>query len=63
MAIEKFFGQLRSQYANSELTARGYWNALARVMRKLSKDSSKQEVSRVAVEEPPLSATEIPGHA
>lgn len=50
--IEEFFGLLRSQFPDSEITFRGYFNASARIARATSKKSAKKAE---AVEEPPLS--------
>lgn len=51
--IEQYFGQLRSQYNDSDLTPRGYFNAAARVARKTAKKRVKEPND--LVEEEPLS--------
>lgn len=56
--IERHFGQLRSQFPSGEMTARSYWLALARIMRKRARQGSDSRGLRKPAEEPPLSAKE-----
>ena len=41
--IEHRFGQLRSQFAGGEMTARGYFSATARLMRQMGRASDRRE--------------------
>ena len=60
--IERFFGQLRGQCASSEMSARAYRNAGARLVRKLEKaKSAKHSRQRHPLVEAPLSTTETFG--
>ena len=57
--IEQWFGQLRSQYVDSDLTARGYFNAAARVARKTAKNQVRPP--QTPVEEEALTPQECLG--
>ena len=41
--IEHRFGQLRSQFAGGDMSARGFFSATARLMRKMGKASDKRK--------------------
>ena len=53
--IERMFGRYRGQYQHSDLTARGYWNANARVARQQAAKMARSKPSAPHHEkEPPL---------
>ncbi len=45
IAIEHFFGQLRAQSGNSQLSARAYWQASARTALKVDKDLDREKAN------------------
>ena len=47
--IEHRFGHLRSQFAGGEMSARGYFSATARLMRKLGRESDKRTEDTASV--------------